>query len=236
MFKSHLLYKGVINPDFQERGVRDYRKDARLTLEDFEKILLRCIVSFNTTRIVKLSYVADIDIKPFACDIFNKGIDTYPDSFIKVDSDYLNLILLPRVFGTYEKGGIKVFKLHYKYKHLNDLSLKGKKVCVAYNPEDTSKCWLYDSGDFLELTLIDTAFSNISFKEANNLMKNKQKQFKSFEGVKIQGDLDLISSINAISSSKNANSHIDTTNIRSTREKEKTKHHKTFRTGGDDNE
>ena len=236
MFKPHLLYKGVINPDFQERGAHDYRKDARLTLDEFEKILLRCIVSFNTTRIVKLSYITSVDVKPFAYDIFNKGIKAYPDSFLEVDKDYLNLILLPRALGTYEKCGLKVFKLHYKHKHLNDLSLIGKKVCVAYNPDNTSKCWLYESGTFLELALIDSAFGNISFEEANNLIKNKQTQYKSCENIKIQGDLELISSIRAISSTANIKSHIDTKNIRNTREKEKKLSHRTLRTGGDNNE
>ena len=138
--------------------------------------------------------------------------------------------------GTYEKCGLKVFKLHYKHKHLNELSLIGKKVCVAYNPDNTSKCWLYESGTFLELTLIDSAFGNISFEEANNLIKSKQVQYKSYENIKIQGDLELISSIKTISSTTNADSHIDTKNIRNTREKEKNLLHKTFRTGGDNNE
>ena len=31
-FKPYLKGKGVIDPDFQERGAHDYRKDACLTL------------------------------------------------------------------------------------------------------------------------------------------------------------------------------------------------------------
>ena len=44
LYKPHLKGKGVIEPDFQERGSHDYRKDARLTLTDFEKIILHCII------------------------------------------------------------------------------------------------------------------------------------------------------------------------------------------------
>ena len=40
----------MIEPDFQERGAHDYRKDACLTLEQFEKILLYCILYYNTKR------------------------------------------------------------------------------------------------------------------------------------------------------------------------------------------
>ena len=43
-YKPLLKGKGVIEEDFQERGVVDYRKQACLTLHEFEKILLHCIV------------------------------------------------------------------------------------------------------------------------------------------------------------------------------------------------
>ena len=43
-FKPHLKGKGVIEPDYQERGAHDYRKDACLTMEQFEKVVLNCIL------------------------------------------------------------------------------------------------------------------------------------------------------------------------------------------------
>jgi hypothetical protein len=52
-FKPYLKGKGVIEPDFQKRGQHDYRKDARLTLRDFETIILRCIIHHNKQRILE---------------------------------------------------------------------------------------------------------------------------------------------------------------------------------------
>lgn len=49
-YKKHLKGKGVIEPDYQERGSHDYRKDACLTMADFEKVVLRCIVYYNSQR------------------------------------------------------------------------------------------------------------------------------------------------------------------------------------------
>ena len=46
-YKKYLKGKGVIEPDYQERGAHDYRKDACLTLTDFEKIVLHCIVYYK---------------------------------------------------------------------------------------------------------------------------------------------------------------------------------------------
>lgn len=53
MYKKHLKGKGVIEPDYQERGAHDYRKDACLTMMDFEKIILHCIIYYNSKRIVE---------------------------------------------------------------------------------------------------------------------------------------------------------------------------------------
>lgn len=39
-YKPHLKGKGVIEADYQERGAHDYRKDACLTMEDFEKVFI----------------------------------------------------------------------------------------------------------------------------------------------------------------------------------------------------
>lgn len=44
LYKPHLKGKGVVEKNFQERGVHDYRKDACLTMQDFEKVILRCII------------------------------------------------------------------------------------------------------------------------------------------------------------------------------------------------
>lgn len=54
-YKKHLKGKGVIEPDYQERGAHDYRKDACLTLREFEQIILHCIVYYNNSRIVDYS-------------------------------------------------------------------------------------------------------------------------------------------------------------------------------------
>ena len=51
-YKKYLKGKGVIEPDYQERGAHDYRKDACLTMRDFETIILRCILYYNSQRIV----------------------------------------------------------------------------------------------------------------------------------------------------------------------------------------
>lgn len=59
-YKKYLKGKGIIEPDYQERGAHDYRRDACLTMADFEKIILHCIVYYNAQRIVKFPFTEEI--------------------------------------------------------------------------------------------------------------------------------------------------------------------------------
>ena len=69
--------KGVIEPDYQERGSHDYRKDACLTMADFEKVILHCTIYYNSQRIMEsFPYTEDMiaaQVKPLASQIWNWG-------------------------------------------------------------------------------------------------------------------------------------------------------------------
>ena len=75
-YKKHLKGKGVIEPDYQERGAHDYRKDACLTLREFEQIILHCIVYYNSRRVVDFPFTEEMladGVKPYASSIFAWG-------------------------------------------------------------------------------------------------------------------------------------------------------------------
>jgi len=68
-YKKHLKGKGVIEPDYQERGAHDYRKDACLTLREFEQIILHCIVYYNCRRVIDFPFTEEMladGVKPYA--------------------------------------------------------------------------------------------------------------------------------------------------------------------------
>lgn len=102
-YKKHLKGKGVIEPDYQERGARDYRKDACLTIHDFETIILRCILYYNSQRIVgNFPYTKEMisdGVKPYAASIFEWGRKQPGADLIKVSKEKLIQVLLPRTGG-----------------------------------------------------------------------------------------------------------------------------------------
>ena len=62
-------------PDFQERGAHDYRQDAILTISEFERIVIRCIIHYNCERVIEnypySSEMLDANVPPFANKIWN---------------------------------------------------------------------------------------------------------------------------------------------------------------------
>ncbi len=162
LYKPHLKGKGVIEPDYQERGSHDYRKDARLTMTDFEKIILRCIVYYNSQRIVdNFPYTEKMlseHVKPYASDIWNYGLNQNGANLIPVDYNTLVLTLLPRSTGKFSRKGLLVNKLRYKHDGYTERYLTGGTVTVAYNPDDVSEIWLIEKGVYTPFTLIESRF------------------------------------------------------------------------------
>ena len=124
LFKPYLKGKGVIEPDFQERGARDYRKDACLTLEQFEKIIIKCILYYNSQRIIEnypyTEAMIQTKIKPYASDIWEWGKSQDGANLIPVISKQLVLTLLPRTTGKFSRVGLTVNRMRYKHKDFTE--------------------------------------------------------------------------------------------------------------------
>lgn len=202
LFRPYLKGRGLIEPDFQERGAHDYRKDACLTLEQFEKILLRCIIYYNSQRIIEnFPYTADMlenKVAPYANDIFVYGMNLEGVNLVNVDKRQLMLTLLPRTEGKFTRSGLIVNHVRYKNTNYAEKYLSGGNVTVTYNPDDSSSVWLVDKGIFVEFVLIESRYKNKSFSEIEVMQTQKKKIVKSVETNNIQAKINLASHIEAI--------------------------------------
>lgn len=202
LFRPFLKGKGLIEPDFQERGAHDYRKDACLTLEQFEKVLIRCILYYNSQRIIEnFPYTADMlenKVAPYASEVFSYGMNLEGVNLIKVDKRQLMLTLLPRTEGKFTRFGLIVNHVRYKNTNYAEKYLSGGNVTVAYNPDDSSSVWLVDKGNYVEFTLIESRYKNKSFSEIEVMQTQKKKIVKSVEATNIQAKINLASHIEAI--------------------------------------
>lgn len=234
-YKKHLKGKGVIEPDYQERGAHDYRKDACLTMTDFEKIILHCIVYYNSGRIIEnFPYTEDMikaDIKPYANCIWNWGKSQIGANLIDVGADKLMLTLLPRTTGKFSRFGLKVNKMRYHCEGYTEQYLKGGEVTVAYNPEDVTSVWVFVNGVYTEFTIIESRFEGKDLTAVQELQTAQRSITKGAEQDNLQAQINLARHIEAIAGTVKSSTDVRIKNIRDTRKREQSKHHQDYMKG-----
>ena len=200
-FKRVLASKGVIFEDYLERGGIDYRKKASLTLFEFEKILLLCIINYNTARVIDLPYDLLGKVEPFAFKLWNWSINKSQSNLISIDDEQLRLILLPRVEAKFRRDGLIVNGLRYKNKSFKDEYLTKKKVIVAFDPNNVSKVYVIDNGSFIEFVLIESFFRDKTIEEVKGIKGHKKEIERGVEDIVISENIKLQKDIEAVISS-----------------------------------
>ena len=226
-FLPHLKGKGTIEPDFQERGSRDYRKDACLTMDDFEKILLRCILYYNNSRLlgeqILSKEMVSAEVQPTANSVWQWSCTQEGANLIPVDAGSLKLTLLPRTEGKFTRRGLVVHKQRYRHCEgkFNERYLNGGKATVAYDPDDISCVYLVESGLYTRFELILKVYDNLSLDEVMELQAQQQAAKKSVQPQKDQALIDLVASIETIANSRGQSGDVNLKGIRQTHKTEK---------------
>ena len=202
-YKDILKGSGVIMPDYAERGAHDYRRDAVLTLKEFERIVIRCIIHYNCERVLQNypydpKMLAD-EVPPRANKIWNWKKENVETNLIAVSKDTLTLTLLPRTTGNFTRRGLKVNGLRYFSDGYKELFLRGGNITVSYDPENCNKVWIKEKdGSFVEFTLIEKRFSNMPLEEIQNI-QNQQKQIvQNAVQKQYQAKIDLMNFIETV--------------------------------------
>lgn len=240
LYKLHLKGKGVIEPDYQERGAHDYRLDARLTMADFERVILRCIIYYNSQRIAdSFPYTEKMlaeGVKPYASAIWSYGLNQAGANLIPVDYDTLILTLLPRTQGSFTRKGLTVNKLRYKCEGFAERYLTGGTAAVAYDPEDVTTVWLIENGVYSPFTLIESSFNGKDISEAEALRESRKAAAKAAAKDSMQAKIDLANHIGIIAASAVNKGNTGIKGIRDNRRREQRKTHIDYIKGGAANE
>lgn len=228
-YKPYLKGKGVIEPDYRERGSHDYRKDACLTMADFEKIILRCIIYYNSKRLIENYPYTDAmlsaQIQPFACNIWEWGKLQEGANLIAVEKEQIILTLLPRTTGKFSRSGLKVNNMRYKHENYTEKYLSGGEVMVAYNPEDVSFVWLIENGSFIRFELIESRYRDKNLSEVEILKENQKAIIKAAASENIQAKIDLASYIETIASFVTSEGNTSIKGVRNNRQQEQARTH-----------
>ena len=230
-YKDLLKGKGVIMPDFQERGSHDYRKDAVLTMQEFEKIVVRCIVHYNCERVIQnYPYTPEMfadGVLPYANTIWNWKKDEAGANLIDVSAKDLVLTLLPRTNGKFTRYGLKANRLRYYADGYKEQFLQGGSAVVAYNPDNCNKVWVREKdGSFVEFSLIENRFSDMSLDAVQDIQRQQKQLVQDTMRDNYQAKIELMSFIETVSAKVNTTEDVQIKGSRSARKSAKKQRHK----------
>jgi len=231
-FKPALKGKGVIEVDFQERGARDYRKDACLTLADFEKVILNCIIFYNSNRVLEhFPFTEDMlnaQVKPIPCHVWKWSCEQLGANLMEVSKENLLKVLLPRTTGKFGRHGLSVNGLHYHNALYKENYLQGKECTVAYDMDSSNVVWLLENGAYIKFDLIEKRFLDKGLEDVK-LMKSRQKELvKKEQPQKTQAEIDLMKAIQVIADSTSSQGKPSVKGIRNNRQREQIREHKNY--------
>ena len=240
LYKPHLKGKGVITPDFQERGAKDYRKEACLTMAEFEKIIVKCILYYNTRRVIeKFPYTEDMlsnGVKPYANCIWNYAVNQTGTNLIPIDYDTLILTLLPRTSGRFTRKGLVVNGLRYKNDNYTESYLKGGTCTVAYNPDDVTVVWLFEKRNYTKFSLIERRFQGESITGVEDIKAQQKALIIAEKTAALQAKIDLVSDISVIADTTTIQGNTGIKGIRNNRKREQAKVHIDYIKAGETDE
>ena len=192
LFKEELINSGVIQKDISDREKPDYRLNACLTLDEFRHVVTKCVVYWNSKRVIDLPYRYIGKTKPFACDYFLLRAQENTKAFIDFDSPYLRLCLLPRCVGYFRQDGVHINGLRYKQTGYLNGYLQGISAEFAYNRYDASEVYLIDKDkNFIPFELIEAAFGGKSIEEINEIKRTKSDYLTSYADESLEARVNL---------------------------------------------
>lgn len=236
-YKPYLKNKGLIEPDFAERGVQDYRRQACLTLADFEKIIVFTIIFYNSKRLMKnfpyTEGMLENGVKPYASAVWNWGCGQDGANLLNIDRETLALTLLPRTAARFTRKGLMANKLRYHNPNYTESYLSGQEAMAAYNPDDVSTVWLVENGGYTPFRLIEQRYAEKSMDEVGTLKRKQKEIIHNQETEILLAEVELANHIMGIADTASVTNRTDITdsrqavlNIRQTRKKENIKKHK----------
>lgn len=166
LYKKELASRGAVMEANDGTDGFESRRRACLTMREFERILLLCIVHCNTKRVIKLPYERLSLGRPFANVLWNAGLRENPGNVIEVGEEALRLTLLPRAEGTIGRDGLRVGALRYSKKEQGERHFGGTRCEVAYDPADVGTVWLLDGGRYVPYSVVDKYFEGLGEERA----------------------------------------------------------------------
>lgn len=150
--------------DHPRRGQPDYLYDAKMTLREFQKFIIYCVVEHNTTYRVPEDHldraIIAAGIDPYPCNLWNWGINSRSGALHEISRNELRLALLPKDEASVTREGIRFHNTRYTcdlaeqenwFGKVRSGERKSRKVPILYDPRALDHIYLnLNNGKSLE--------------------------------------------------------------------------------------
>ncbi|MBU5301290.1 transposase family protein [Clostridium sporogenes] len=188
---------GAIQKEFRERGDRDYRLDATLTLDEFTTIIIKMVLYHNNKLIDKYPMEKEMiedEIAPIPIKLWRWGIENKKGRLRVVDQERFRLNILPKGKANVSRAGIRFKSMYYGSKKAIEeqwfIKSKVRSIEILYDPRNMNqiyipyedgmnyeKCYLLEgSMQYKDCILEEIIFNEELSSELKEQEKNQQTQ------------------------------------------------------------
>lgn len=147
---------GWVYKDFKQRGAKDYRLEAALTLEDVTHLVILAVLHRNNFVTLK-NYDRDAgmpseEVAPVAADIWRWGIVNRSGRIRTFPREFVNFRLMPEDNAVVDEHGLRFRGTWYLSQEMLDRGWLEKarrkrfRVRISYDPRDANQVYLHMEG------------------------------------------------------------------------------------------
>jgi len=211
--RSIRFIPGAIKERYRERGERDYRLDAKLSLREFTKIMIQNVLYHNNHHHMlwydRNEFMIAEDIAPVPSQLWHWGIINRNGRLRQQPEHIVKLNLMLQGEATITAAGIKFKGMHYSC----DLAIREQwfvkarsgrswRVKVCYDPRLTNEIylWLDNGRQFETCTLLEREdrYYNKRFEEVEDLLEIERYQGRQQEVSNMYAKIELDAQRDAI--------------------------------------
>lgn len=147
---------GFIQPDYRQRGARDYRHEAALDIDDVTAMVIHLVLHRNNNVVLK-KYDRDAgmpaaEVAPYAADLWEWGIVNRSGRFRAWPPEFVRFRLMPEAWATVDAHGLRHENIYYLSDEMIERGWleKGRKnvfrARISFDPRDTDVVYLHMEG------------------------------------------------------------------------------------------
>ena len=204
---------GWVMPDDRQRGGRDYRLDAKLDIVQFTRIIINCVIHYNTSHYLsgfeKNEQMLKAGVEAVPVKLWEWGIRNCSGALRSFPQETVRLALMPKEPGRVTERGIQFRKLFYTCPEAKEnlwfeTARKNGRyaVQVSYDPRDMSTIYVWDrdGGKAFLCSLLDweIRYSGKSMEEVAFEQEKQDLQKQCHERAELESAINLNRAIDAI--------------------------------------